>query len=80
MELDFFSFTVGMVAGGGFFGFGLLVGMIMNRDVLTRQVKDEEFDPDAEVADEEFFEKQWSGVGDFPTDAQLEDLHRHSTY
>jgi hypothetical protein len=80
MELDFFSFTVGFLAGGGIFGFGLLVGMIMNRDVLTRQVKDEEFDPEAEVADEAFFEEQWTGVGDFPTDAQLEDLHRHSTY
>jgi len=80
MELDFLSFTIGMVAGGGFFGFGLLVGMLMNRDVLTRQVPDEDFDPEAEVVDEAFFEESWSGEGEFPTDAELERLHRHSTY
>ncbi len=80
MDLDSLSFIIGMVAGGGFFGFGLTVGMLMNRDVLTRQVKDEEFDPDAEVVSEEFFDEAWSGEGEFPTDAQLEDLHRHSTY
>ncbi len=80
MEVEFFSFTVGMLAGGGFLGFGILVGMLMNRDVFTRQAKDEPFDPDTEVIGEEFFEEAWSGEGGFPTDAQLEDLHRHSTY
>ena len=80
MELDMMSFTIGFVGGGGLFGFGLAVGTLLNRDVFTRQVKDEPFDPDAEVVSEEFFEEAWSGEGEFPTDAQLEELHRHSTY
>jgi hypothetical protein len=83
MELDFLSFTIGMVAGGGFFGFGLAVGALMNRDIFTRQVKDEEFDPKAEVQDEQFFEESWTGEGEFPSDEvleQLDQLHRHSTY
>jgi len=80
MELDSLSFIIGMVAGGGFFGFGLTVGMLMNRDTFTRQVKDEPFDPDAEVADEAFFEESWSGGEDSPVDAHLEELHRHSSH
>lgn len=81
MELGFFyPFSLGVIAGGGLLGFGLLVGLLMNRDTFTRQVKDEPFNPDAEVADEDFFEEQWSGEGEFPTDAQLEELHRHSTH
>jgi hypothetical protein len=81
MELEFLSFTIGVLTGGGAFGFGLAVGMLSNRDIFTRQVKDEEFDPEAEVASEEFFEEQWSGDGEFPSDEvlqQLADLHRHS--
>jgi hypothetical protein len=80
MELDFLSFTIGMVAGGGFLGFGILLGLLANRDTFVRQVKDEPFDPEAEVVDETFFEEAWSGEGEFPTDAELEALHRHSTY
>jgi len=80
MELNGFSFLVGMIAGGGFLGFGILLGMMMNRDVFTRQAKDEPFDPDEEVVDDAFFEESWTGEGEFPTDAQLEALHRHSSY
>jgi hypothetical protein len=69
-----------MVAGGGSLGIGLVIGLMMDRGTFTRQVKDKEFDPEAEVISEEFFEDAWSGEGEFPTDAQLEDLHRHSTY
>jgi hypothetical protein len=74
-----------MFAGGGSLGIGLVVGLMMDRGTFTRQVKDKEFDPEAEVISEEFFEEAWEGekveeVGDFPTDAQLEALHRHSTY
>jgi hypothetical protein len=84
MELEFFyPFTLGVLAGGGLFGFGLLVGLIANRDTFTRQVKDEEFDPEAERVDDEFFHESWEGateMGEFPTDSELERLHRHSTY
>jgi hypothetical protein len=83
MELDFFSFTIGMVAGGGFFGFGLAVGSLMNRDIFTRQVPDEEFDPNAETPDEAFFEDQWNSDEEFPSDEVLDELdrlHRHSTF
>lgn len=85
MELEILSFTVGMLAGGGFLGFGILVGMLTNRNVFTRQVKDQPFDPEAEVMDEAFFEEQWQGDGppddEFPSDEILEELdrlHRHS--
>ena len=87
MELEFMSFTVGVLAGGGIFGFGQLVGMLMNRDTLTRQTKDEPFDPEAEVMDDEFFQKALlspeEGGHEFPSDEvleQLDHLHRHSEY
>jgi len=79
--VEFLSFTIGVLTGGGIFGFGLLVGLLINRDTFTRQVKDEEFDPDAEVMSEDAFEEQWSGDGEFPSDEvleQLADLQRHS--
>ena len=87
MELDFFySFTLGVLAGGGLFGFGLVVGLLINRDTFTSQVKDKDFDPNEEVVDEAFFDGEWSGEGEFPSDKQLgmmeqlDHLHRHSTY
>ena len=75
----FWSFTAGVFAGGLILGFGFLLGKLHSRS-STKQVPDEDFDPDAAVADEEFFDKEWSGEGEFPTDAQLEELHRHSVY
>jgi hypothetical protein len=81
MELEVLSFTVGVITGGGFFGFGLAIGVLMKRDIFTRQVKDEEFNPDAEAMSEDAFEEQWSGDGEFPSDEvlqQLADLQRHS--
>jgi hypothetical protein len=60
-----------------------MIGLVLNRDTFTKQVKDEEFDPEAKVEDEVFFEEQWSGEAGFPSDEvlqQLDDLHRHSTY
>lgn len=87
MELEFLSFTIGMVAGGGFFGFGLAVGALMNRDTFSRQVKDEEFDPTKEVMDDDFFQKALltpeEGGHEFPSDdvlEQLDHLHRHSEF
>jgi hypothetical protein len=80
-----------MFAGGGFLGIGLVIGLMMNRDVFTRQVKDEPFDPNEEVMNDEFFEEQWKSEddteviagGEFPSDdilAELDRLHRHSEF
>jgi len=79
LQWFFWSFTAGVFAGGLILGFGFLLGKLHSRS-STKQVPDEAFDPDAEVVSEEFFEEAWSGEGEFPTDAELEDLHRHSTY
>jgi hypothetical protein len=83
LYLDLFSFSMGVLSGGGLFGFGLLVGLLVNRDTFTRQVQDEEYDPDEETPDEAFFEDQWNSETEFPSDGVLEELdklHRHSTF
>jgi hypothetical protein len=92
MELTFFlPFTLGVLAGGGLFGFGLLIGLLINRDTFSRQVKDEPFDPTEEVMNDEFFDDQWKSDdetevtvdGEFPSDDILEELdrlHRHSEF
>ena len=92
MELAFFlPFTVGVLAGGGLLGFGLLIGLLANRDTFNRKVKDEPFDPTAEVMDDKFFEDQWKSDdetelvtdGEFPSDEilkELDRLHRHSEF
>ena len=80
MELEIMSFSIGALVGGGFFGFGLLIGLVANRDTFNRQVKDEEYDPKEEVVDDAFFEENWGSEGGFPVDAELEALHRHSNY
>jgi hypothetical protein len=80
-----YAFTAGVIAGGGLFGFGVLVGLLANRDVFTKQVKDEPYDPTQEVMDDEFFNKALldpeHGGHEFPSDevlAELDRLHRHS--
>lgn len=94
MELEILSFAIGLLAGGGVLGAGILIGLLVNRDALTRQVKDEEFDPEEEIMDDEFFERatyepEEGGHkfhvtdDDFPSDDILEELdrlHRHSEY
>jgi hypothetical protein len=80
-----------MFAGGGFLGIGLVIGLMMNGDKFTKQVKDEPFDPTEEVMNDEFFDDQWESDdkteitvdGEFPSDdilAELDRLHRHSEF
>lgn len=80
MELEFLSFTLGFVGGAGLFGFGLIVGFYIKKDTPAKLVEAEDYDPDEKPVDEIFFEESWTGDGEFPTDAELEELHRHSNY
>ena len=93
MELDVLSFLAGSLVSGLALGSGILIGLMVNRDAFTRQVKDEEYDPTVEVMDDEFFDMATRDPDDgghkyrvtddnFPSDDildELDRLHRHST-
>jgi hypothetical protein len=87
MELVFllqylmYAFLAGLTVGSGLFCFGIVVGRLMEGGRL-RKVKEPEYDPDAAPMDDAFFDRALAspedGGHEFPTDQQLEELHRHS--
>lgn len=84
MELELISFISGAVIGGGFLGFGIVIGVLLDSGTLRRKPKEAEYDPDEMPMNDEFFERARldpdDGGLEFPTDQQLEELHRHSNY
>lgn len=86
MELIFFQyflycFLAGLAVGTGILALGIIIGKFLDRGSLLRP-KEEPFNPESPPMDDEFFEKALRDPGDgghdFPTDAQLEELHRNS--
>lgn len=82
MELDvLLSFFAGVFFGGGLLAIGILVGSLMNSGAFSRKIPEAEYDPTQVYSDGDFeraLREPEDGGLEFPTDAQLEHLHRHS--
>lgn len=83
MELEFIlGFFAGLVFGSGFFVLGISVGRFLDSGTFRLTPKKDE--DVQEIVDDSYFEKALlnpeEGGHAFPTDQELEHLHRHSTY
>ena len=84
MELVFvgLAFLSGLVFGSGLFVLGICVGRFI--DSGTFRLAPEKGEETPEIVDDDYFERARLGPDEggheFPTDAELERLHRHSQY
>jgi len=81
MELELMNaFIAGVFAGGFLLGFGFTLGRLSDGGIMHKRVDDVPYNPDDQPIDEDFFQEHWDSdnADEFPTDAQLELLHRHS--